>query len=59
MEIEMGTELFISELMRQRDDARAAAVIARENPRCPDFEPDCNVCKAHKLIDEWEKANGI
>ena len=44
----------LEKVVEQRDEARQAAIIARENPRCPDFEPDCNVCKANKLIDEWE-----
>ena len=42
------------EAMRKCYAARRAAIIARENPPCLEFEEDCIVCQSNKMIDEWE-----
>jgi hypothetical protein len=43
--------------IRERDQARWAATIARESPPCEDYDEGCPVCKANKLIDQWEESN--
>jgi len=44
-----------AQAIRERDQARWAATIARESPSCEGYEEDCPVCKANKLIDQWEE----
>lgn len=41
--------------IKGRNEARWAASIARESPRCETYEEYCPVCRANKLIDQWEK----
>jgi hypothetical protein len=43
--------------MRERDEARWAATVFRNDEmKCSEYgEEDCPLCKANKLIDQWEK----
>ena len=46
----------LEQAMRDRDEARWAACVARsDTTNCDGYDEDCPLCKANKLIDQWEK----
>lgn len=43
------------QVMRERNEARWAACVVRDEISCDTYDEDCPLCKANKLIDQWEE----